>query len=371
MKKYIFLWLALFLHCNASAQQFLGNVYKIDSEFLGEEREIIVSLPEGYHNENFYHYPVMYLTDAETQFNHLAATINLLNGTISPMIVVGIKQKQRMQELSPYHLNKKTSQDSENFRQFIINEVKPYIEKKYRTAKFSILNGHSLGGAFVLNAYNQNKEDFNLFLALSPTLAWGNEQLLNELPNTFNLKKQPSLITIFEGQSSFPTPRKTYHAFNNLLKANEHLNKTHRNTILENEDHVSVSHLGTYLALTELYRGWFLSVKEVIKTSSAFDIHYQNLSKKLGYKIKPTESELWQLTQALINANKLDYADLLSRKSQRYYPESKFTYVLSADVAKAKSEIENEKRFLKKAISLSNSDKERQKRYKNRLAKIL
>ncbi|WP_371186667.1 alpha/beta hydrolase-fold protein [Thalassotalea maritima] len=366
----IFLLFFFSLSANALAQTFLGKTLTIDSNVLGQQRELLVSLPSNYQTEKFYHYPVLYITDADSQFNHIAATIELLNGTISPMIVVGIKQQERMAELAPFAFDKSLSQSSDKFRRFIIDEVKPFISQQYRTANFSMLSGHSIGGAFVLNAYYQDKDSFDGFLALSPTLAWGNEQLLTMLPEVYKQQEQPKLATVFEGQSPFPTPKQSYQALNELNKQYAHLATSHSNTLLEQEDHVSVSHLGAYLTLTELYRGWFLSVPKLLASPTAFDGHYQQLTDKLGYTVQPTENELWQLTQALLGAKKLEDATRVVQKAKAYYPNSKFSYVLLADIAKAQDDKDKEKGYLLKAISLANDDEMRKQRYQKRLAKL-
>ena len=86
------------------------------------------------------------------------------------MIVVGINTPNRWQQLNPYNEQRQANPEAEKLRKFIVNEVKPYVERHYRTEQFDMLAGHSLGGAFATNAYLKGKDDFDVFLAFSPVL---------------------------------------------------------------------------------------------------------------------------------------------------------------------------------------------------------
>jgi len=374
MKKLLLTLLGLLLLATQSQASELGEKFTLNSKYLKEQREIVVSLPPIYQDEKFYEFPVLDLIDASTQFNHIASTVHYLSGTISPMIVVGIFNPNRIVDLPPYKMNKEASASSENYRRFIAEEVKTFINEKYRTANFSILSGHSLGGAFVLNAYlrskEQGKEEFDAFLALAPTMAFGNEVMFDTLAHQFKETIQPKLYMYFEGKSTFPTPQKSYERFHEMISKHSHLSDNFHVNLLPEEDHMSASHLGTYRALKHLFADNFLTVQPVIADVSGFDRHYERLSKRLGYQVKSTEYDLWALTSALINSNNLTAAEYVANKSLDIYPESHFSYSLMADVAKAKGEKDKGVKYLKQAIAMSNDDKERQSRYQKRLAEL-
>jgi len=80
----------------------IGQVHTLKSEILGEERTVMIHLPPGY-EAGTQRYPVLYLTDAEAQFRHTAATADFLavQGRIPPLIVVAITNTDRTRDLTP------------------------------------------------------------------------------------------------------------------------------------------------------------------------------------------------------------------------------------------------------------------------------
>ena len=63
----------------AFAQAPVGTISKLSlkSAVLGEDRVILVRTPAGYETNNR-KYPVMYLTDGDTQISHTGSTIEFL-----------------------------------------------------------------------------------------------------------------------------------------------------------------------------------------------------------------------------------------------------------------------------------------------------
>jgi len=53
-----------------------------------------------------------------------------------------------------------------------MDEVRPYIDRQYRSSPFAILAGTSLSGLFVIDAFVNHPNSFNAYLAASPSLWW-------------------------------------------------------------------------------------------------------------------------------------------------------------------------------------------------------
>ncbi len=365
MKKVLLLIFLTALSCLASANQ-LGKTIKLKSKYLGE-REIVVSLPANYQQEPFYKFPVMYLTDAFSQFDHTASTIHYYSGGYSPMIVVGIYTQDRWGELKPYTEDKKINPKSELLRQFIIEEVKPYIEKHYRTEDYSIFAGHSLGGSFASHMYLQSASEFDLFLSFAANFAMGNEAMFDKMPAAFSKPNQPKIYFQFEQVSPFPTPLKSFHTLSSMLLDYPALTDTHRVQLLEGEDHMSVTHIGLIKAFNEIYRDWFLYIPPVLADKHAFEKHYETLSKRMGYTVKPTQSNLSEFVDILLSQKKIDAAEHVANQALKHYSQSHFSYSLLADVARIKGDRKDEIAQLNKAISLSGKDHERLSSYQQKL----
>ncbi|MFD2165397.1 alpha/beta hydrolase-fold protein [Thalassotalea euphylliae] len=369
MKNFLLMVLFGILSSFASANQ-LGEKIKLKSIHLGEEREIVVSLPPIYDSEPFYKFPVMYLTDAYSQFDHTASMVHYFSGEFSPMIVVGIYTQDRLNELKPYTAEKQPNPKAEQLRKFIVEEVKAYVEKNYRTETFSIFAGHSLGGSFATHAYLKGPNDFNVFLAFAPNFAMGNEVMFDLMPAAFAQHKQPNMYFQFEGITPFPTPIKSYHKISSMLLDAPHLKGSHSVQLLNGEDHMSVTHVGLISAFKEIYRDWFLYIHPVLADKNAFTAHYKMLSERVGYTVKPTESNLWEFVTILIEQNKLGTAQFIADKAIEMYPKSHFSYSLLADVALARNENMIAVKHLNQAIELAAGDVERVTRYRRRIEKL-
>jgi predicted alpha/beta superfamily hydrolase len=181
------------------------EVITINSKVFRNIRDLRVWLPANYFapvNRNK-HYPVLYMQDGQnlfdeaTAFNHewkFDETVEFLTGSmrIGPMIVVGIDNTpRRANEYLPYpdaenkELGKFETQDVQgtHYGDFVINEVMPLIQKKYRVLlgpQNTGLGGSSYGGAVTLYTVLTHPGVFGKALIESPSLLIGNGQLLKD-----------------------------------------------------------------------------------------------------------------------------------------------------------------------------------------------
>jgi predicted alpha/beta superfamily hydrolase len=165
----------------------LGQSYRIQSRALGEERRINVVLPPGYRGEPKRRYPVLYLIDGgvEQDLLHVSgvAQLGALWGRSRPVIVVGIETKDRRRELTgptkdPELLKRyPTAGSSAKFRAFIRDEVKPLVERRYRTSGEDAVLGESLAGLFITETFLTEPALFDKYAAIDPSLWWDKESL--------------------------------------------------------------------------------------------------------------------------------------------------------------------------------------------------
>lgn len=166
----------------------IGQSYKLQSATMDAARTINVWLPPGY-EKGTQRYPVLYLLDGgiEQDFHHISglAQLGTIVGTTRDVIVVGIETVDRRNELAfPVATDAKLKADyptagqSERFRRFIASEVKPWVEKSYRTSGENALIGESLAGLFVVETMLRAPGLFDTWIAISPSLWWDNEALV-------------------------------------------------------------------------------------------------------------------------------------------------------------------------------------------------
>lgn len=170
----------------------IGRSHRIDSAVLGQARTINVWLPPGY-AKGTARYPVLYLLDGgvDQDFHHITglAQLGTVNGTTRDIIVVGIETVDRRRELAfPVTHDAKlkadypTAGESARFRRFIADEVKPWVERHYRTDGTDALMGESLAGLFVVETLLRQPALVDHYVAISPSLWWDNEALLAAAP---------------------------------------------------------------------------------------------------------------------------------------------------------------------------------------------
>ncbi len=172
------------------------NVRLVAEDFavpqLNTTRRIWIYLPPDY-SKNSTRYNVLYLQDGQNLFDeatsfagewHIDETLNRLSAMgHKNSIVVGIDNggAARTAELSPFVNNKYVSGQGDRYAAFIVETLKPYIDKNYRTrssAAHTTIGGSSLGGLISVYAGVKYPKVFGNVLAFSPAF-WFNEKELN------------------------------------------------------------------------------------------------------------------------------------------------------------------------------------------------
>lgn len=151
-------------------------------------RRAYICLPESYEEDPQRRYPVLYMFDGHNVFFDEDATYGKSWGMASYMkeskkdlIIVGVEcnhtGNQRLQEYSP--LNYENSEHGKIkgkgsiYMNWMVNELKPYIDKNYRTLpdrKNTIIAGSSMGGLMALYGATVYNHVFQRAACLSPSL---------------------------------------------------------------------------------------------------------------------------------------------------------------------------------------------------------
>ncbi|NQZ80374.1 MAG: alpha/beta hydrolase [Colwellia sp.] len=149
----------------------LGESIKFHSEALGEDREIIVHVPDGYEDSNI-QYPVLYVLDGEEFLALVTAAVDsMVNEFMPNSIIVAITNAKNTR-------SRDLGREKDKFLQFIKEEVIPRTERKYRTLPIKILLGHSFAGYFVLSTLASDPKLFDAYIAASPIVEIFDSELL-------------------------------------------------------------------------------------------------------------------------------------------------------------------------------------------------
>ncbi|MCP3143223.1 alpha/beta hydrolase [Pyxidicoccus xibeiensis] len=176
----------------------------VKSAALKESRRINVYLPPGYDAAKSTRYPVLYMPDGgvKEDFPHVATTVDtaIRAGQLRPFIVVGIENTERRRDMTgPTQVA--TDREiaprvggSAAFRRFIGEELMPHIRRKYRVTKETAIIGESLAGLFIVETFFLQPKLFDTYIALSPSLWWNSEELVNKAGERLAAAKQLSNV---------------------------------------------------------------------------------------------------------------------------------------------------------------------------------
>lgn len=139
------------------------HVQILDTAFfipqLNRTRRIWIYLPEGY-SKNKRRYPVMYMHDGQNLFDEYTSAYgewgvdecldSLSDKGKSACIVVGIDNgPKRFNEYNPYDFQQFGKGEGDQYLEFLVQTLKPFIDDKYRTLaakENTIIAGSSMGG---------------------------------------------------------------------------------------------------------------------------------------------------------------------------------------------------------------------------------
>lgn len=187
-------------------QTLTGNIKRhraFPSDILRNRRDVLVYLPPGYRRFTRKRYPVLYLQDGQNVFDAATSFAGVEWGMdetaerliraklIEPLMIVAVANigENRVHEYAPtpgvIEAKGKRKKRSRGllrvYDRFLIEELKPYIDKQYRTKpepEFTGLGGSSLGGLAALALGLWHSDVFSRLLVMSPSVWWDKEAIV-------------------------------------------------------------------------------------------------------------------------------------------------------------------------------------------------
>ena len=162
------------------------QVHIMDTAFfipqLNRTRRIWIYLPEGYAKSKK-NYPVIYMHDGQNLFDEYTSTFeelgvdecldSLIKSGKPACIVVGIDNgPQRLTEYNPYNFQQFGNGEGNQYLEFLVKTLKPFIDKQYRTLSSkenTIIAGSSMGGLISFYAMLQYPGVFGKAGIFSPS----------------------------------------------------------------------------------------------------------------------------------------------------------------------------------------------------------
>jgi uncharacterized protein len=349
----------------------IGKKDVIHSNVLNEDRPYWVYVPP-YNPKSGERFPVLYLLDGDAHFHSVSGLIQILgtgvNGTriIPEMIIVAIPNTDRTRDLTPTHTSTmdgkeqewlKTSGGGNNFLRFIKEELIPDIEKKYPTAGYRVLVGHSFGGIATIHAMYTMPDVFDSFVAIDPSLWWDDHILLKRADSAmqandyskkhFYLSKANTLEPGELTNDHFGTID-SYHEW---LESKQELGLNWSYKYYENDDHGSVPFISTYDGLRFIFRDYHPRYEDV----GANPAWVQKVFEQ--YKVPPPERVVDEFANRAMGEGKTELAHSYLKLNTEYFPISSWAFrAMGHHFAVRKDTVEAMMNY-KKALELDPDDK--------------
>jgi predicted alpha/beta superfamily hydrolase len=168
---------------------------QFESRILRNRRDVLVYLPPGYRRGTRRCYPVLYLHDGQNVFDRAtsfagvewnadeSAQSLIKRRLIEPLIIVAVANvgDARIHEYAPTpgrvypHKMIRSKGRLRKYGRFLIEELKPFIDRAYRTQRapeFTGLGGSSLGGLATMALGLWFPHVFTRLAVMSPSVWW-------------------------------------------------------------------------------------------------------------------------------------------------------------------------------------------------------
>ena len=320
----------------------LGQQWRVSSEILQEEREILIYAATAPGSKG--PYQVLYLLDAEYLFKAVLGIVDALVAAnkMPPVVLVGVKTTVRARDYLPSITGAPKNDHqrwiakqfphfggSEQFTRFLREELFPLIEKRYPVLPSRTLIGYSNGGVFGLHTLTHSPDLFNHYLLVSPA-AWWSEGEISEHFQRFSREQAgvgKNLFLSIAGEGG--------RFYGNGLRIAATLEETAPSSLhwhfkeYPQETHQSTLYPAIYDGLCVLFADLKLEISDTLgKYAQVADIqsYYVDLSERYGVKLEVPASVFSDLADAQMALQRQQEALNTLKTFVATYPYNSFAH---------------------------------------------
>lgn len=157
-----------------------GKQYQIQSKILGEDRQLLIYVPEEY-QKSTEKFPVIYILEGDTHYKHATIAVEKVQktGWMPASIIVAITDNEGTNTRD--YVN-----ESDNFLRFINQEVQSFVAQNFRVNGYKTLFGDNQSGTFVLETFIKDPDEFDNYIVSNPRIRQG---LITKFENLLDKNK--------------------------------------------------------------------------------------------------------------------------------------------------------------------------------------
>lgn len=305
----------------------LGERHSFRSETVGHERSYTVVLPPSY-GASEARYPVLYFVDGDYNLLPAAGLLEQMSsvaGQIPEAILVAIGD--RGSETYRRFMKPDLGEDpgrAEAFMEHLTGELVPRIDAAYRTSPLRILAGHSLGGLFTIATALDRPDAFSAYVAISPSLWWGDLALNRRAETVF--AEEPELST----RLWFTLGNERgmgVHDFVETLETTAPAGLDWHYRHWPEESHGSVGLPSLRWALAGIFEGFELGPDDV--DVDALVVRYRALGERLGFEPRWPSLHMKYLVGSLVRRDLGEELARLEEAFAEHFPGSRDLFLLA------------------------------------------
>ena len=355
-------FILLFTNAVFAQQQPIFNTveqYTFDSKIMGEQRTILVQVPDSYEKSNN-SYPVLFITDAKAHMTHTVGTVDYFSKfrLMPETIVVGIVHTDRNRELRPTPRDKKKDgviEGADRLLDFFEKEVIPMIHDKYRTLPYNLFSGTSYGGLFGIHAFLTKPKIFDAITAISPSLYWDNQVILKTANALFKKGKAKGNLYLTIANEA-PIMTKSFQDFVAILKTNPSNEVNWGSKTFQEETHNTTVLIGQYYAFKEIFKAWDIPEGKPQNLTQLLQ-RYAKMSAQLKHNVLLPQDRANGYGQWLVYLNRLDEAIELFTWNTANYPTSILAFQKLGEAEERAGRFMAAKKNYETALQLSKDQK--------------
>lgn len=327
----------------------LGEMLTINSQALGEERELQIYLPPGYEHK-LKRYPVIYTFDGDFLFQTVSTISAHRAGRdfMPESIVVGIPNNTGKRLDMALAARRSADPDApipfggktDEYIAFLRDEVIPLIDEKYRTHAHRTLIGMSPTIGPVFQSFWQTPDLFQGHIALAADVGFylrGNETFADKIVAATHKKNRPK-TWLYIGRAGTDVAHQPQigAGFAGLKARLDEIESPTAHVmvdIVEGEEHYGMALPALSRAFTHMYpvEKWqpdYRAIRATDNPAATIKTFYDQLSADYGFAIAPVASGYWMgmtlagTGRALTRQKAFDKAIAVYQLGLDYYPNS-------------------------------------------------